>query len=394
LCISYEILAIPAEGSEPFWVDTECMSFDSHWVNTPPTAPTARPRGNRVVALLLVLAMSVGGGIVGGLIGANSSDNFSNGGPLVTAAPIKPENIGKTDIARAAATIAPSIVTIDSLSGTGESVGTGIIVTSDGEILTNNHVVEGATSVRVRLNGTTAPIMAKVIAGDAGNDLALIKLVNAKGLTAATFADPESIAVGDPVVAVGYALALDGGPSVTSGIVSALNRTLTDSSGALNALIQTDAAISSGNSGGPLINLNGQVVGINTAVANGDNNTAANNIGFAIGVAEVQRVAALLRAEVGGTVREQGYLGISLTDRKDGGAGAVVAEVQADSPADKAGLKVKDIVLQINGQAITGQGALIAIVRDSAPGDVIKITVERDGVAKDLSATLVARPKE
>ena len=393
-CISYQILASPVAGSQPIWVDTEGMSFDSHWANTPPAAPTARPRGNRVVALLLVIAMSLGGGIIGGLIGANSSSSSSNGGPLVTAAPIKPENIGKTDIARAAAAIAPSIVTIDSLSGSGESVGTGIIVSSDGEILTNNHVVEGATSVRVRLNGTTAPIMAKVIAGDAGNDLALIKLVNAKGLTAATFADPESIAVGDPVVAVGYALALDGGPSVTSGIVSALNRTLTDSSGALNALIQTDAAISSGNSGGPLINLNGQVVGINTAVANGDNNTAANNIGFAIGVAEVQRVAALLRAEVGGTVREQGYLGISLTDRKDGGAGAVVAEVQADSPADKAGLKVKDIVLQINGQAITGQGALIAIVRDSAPGDVIKITVERDGVAKDLSATLVARPKE
>ncbi|CAB4368418.1 MAG: PDZ domain-containing protein [Actinobacteria bacterium] len=370
------------------------MSFESHWADTPPAAPAARPRGNRVVALLLVLAMSVGGGIVGGLIGANSSDSSSTGGPLVTAAPVKPENVGKTDIARAAATIAPSIVTIDSLTGTSESVGTGIIVTSDGEIITNNHVVEGATSVRVRLNGTTSPISAKVLATDSGNDLALIKLDNAKGLTVATFADPASIAVGDPVVAVGYALALDGGPSVTSGIISALSRTLTDSSGALNGLIQTDAAISSGNSGGPLINLNGQVVGINTAVANGDSNTAANNIGFAIGVAEVQRVASLLRAEAGGTAREQGYLGISLTDRKDGGAGAVVAEVQADSPADKAGLKVNDIVLQINGQAITGQGALIAIVRDSAPGDVIKITVERDGKPKDLSATLVARPKE
>ena len=369
------------------------MSFEPHWANTPPAAPAARPRGNRVVALLLVLAMSLGGGIIGGLIGANSSSS-SNGGPLVTAAPIKPENIGKTDIARAAATIAPSIVTIDSLSGTGESVGTGIIVTSDGEILTNNHVVEGSTSVRVRLNGTTAPIMAKVLATDAGNDLALIKLVSAAGLTAATFADPESIAVGDPVVAVGYALALDGGPSVTAGIISALNRTLTDDNGALNGLIQTDAAISSGNSGGPLINLNGQVVGINTAVANGNSSTAANNIGFAIGVAEVQRVAALLRADAGGEVRAQGYLGISLSDRSDGGAGAVVSEVQADSPADKAGLKVNDIVLQINGQAITGQGALIAIVRDSAPGDVIKIKVERDGVAKDLTATLVARPKE
>ena len=165
------------------------MSFDSHWANTPPVAPAARSRGNRVVALLVVLAMSLGGGVIGGLIGASSSNSSSNGGPLVTAAPIKPENIGKTDIARAAATIAPSIVTIDSLSGSGESVGTGIIVSSDGEILTNNHVVEGATSVRVRLNGTTAPIMAKVIAGDAGNDLALLKLTNASGLTAATFAD-------------------------------------------------------------------------------------------------------------------------------------------------------------------------------------------------------------
>jgi putative serine protease PepD len=140
--------------------------------------------------------MSLGGGIIGGLIGANSSNSSSNGGPLVTAAPIKPENIGKTDIARAAATIAPSIVTIDSLSGSGESVGTGIIVSSDGEILTNNHVVEGATSVRVRLNGTTAPITAKVIAGDAGNDLALIKLVNASGLTAATFAGADGTPAG------------------------------------------------------------------------------------------------------------------------------------------------------------------------------------------------------
>ena len=370
------------------------MSFDSHWANTPPAAPAARPRNNRVVALLLILAVSVGGGIVGGFIGANSSTSSSSGGPLVTAAPIKPESIGKTDIARAAATIAPSVVTIDSLSGSGESVGTGIIVTSDGEILTNNHVVEGATSVRVRLNGTTAPITAKVIAGDAGNDLALIKLVNSKGLTAATFADAESIAVGDPVVAVGYALALDGGPSVTSGIVSALNRTLTDSNGALDGLIQTDAAISSGNSGGPLINLNGQVIGINTAVANGNSGRAANNIGFAIGVAEVQRVAALLRADAGGKVRAQGYLGVSLTDRQDGGAGAVVAEVQADSPADKAGIKVNDIVLEINGKVISGQGALIAVVRDSAPGDVLKIKVERDGAMKDLTAKLVARPKE
>ena len=370
------------------------MSFESHWTNTPPAAPaSSRSRSSRVLALALVLIIAFGAGVVGGVVGSSSTSTSSNN-KLVTASTINPKDVGDTNIARAVAVIAPSVVTIDSVSSNSESVGTGVIISSDGEILTNNHVVEGSTDVRVRLAGATSPITAKVLATDASNDLALIKLVDVKGLTAATFADESSIAVGDTAVAVGYALALDGGPSVTAGIVSALNRTLTDSSGALNGLIQTDAAISSGNSGGPLINLKGQVIGINTAVANGDSSTAANNIGFAIGVAEVQRVAKILHGETDGNVRAQGYLGISLGDRKDGGSGAVISEVQADSPADKAGLKVNDIVLQINGQLITGQGALIAIVRDSSPGDVIKIQVERDGIKKDITATLVARPKE
>jgi S1-C subfamily serine protease len=140
--------------------------------------------------------------------------------------------------------------------------------------------------------------------------------------------------------------------------------------------------------------LQGQVVGINTAVATSDYVSSANNIGFAIGVAEVQRVADILQAEASGTKRAQGYLGISLSDRNDGGSGAVISEVQADSPADKAGIKVQDIVLEINDQAVTGQGALIAIIRDSQPGDTVTIVVERDGVRKTLTATLVSRPAE
>jgi S1-C subfamily serine protease len=108
----------------------------------------------------------------------------------------------------------------------------------------------------------------------------------------------------------------------------------------------------------------------------------------------VQRVADILQAEASGTKRAQGYLGISLTDRNDGGSGAVISEVQADSPADKAGIKVQDIVLEINDQAVTGQGALIAIIRDSQPGDTVTIVVERDGVRKTLTATLVSRPAE
>jgi S1-C subfamily serine protease len=376
------------------------MSTDAHWINTPPQAPrSARPRSQRVAALALVIAVSMGGGIIGGLIaGSTSSDTSSSNSPLVTAPKVDQSKVGNTSIAKAAAVIAPSVVTITNTTADGGDTGTGIIVSSDGEIITNNHVVEGSTDLKVRLSGATDAVEARILSTDPGNDLALIKLVNASGLTAATFADPASLAVGDTVIAVGYALALDGGPSVTSGIISALNRTLTDTDGALDGLIQTDAAISSGNSGGPLINLDGQVVGVNTAVYNSSNSTAANNIGFAIGVAEVQRVVNILRGDSKGSTpnqsRTQGYLGIGLGDRRDGGSGAVITEVQADSPADKAGLKVNDVVVAINGRTVTGQGALIAAIRDSAPGDKVTITVDRDGSKKELVATLTTRPAE
>jgi putative serine protease PepD len=336
--------------------------------------------------------MAFGGGIIGGIIGSSlDSSNGAGSSPLITAAPINPVDIGNTNIAQAAGVIAPSVVTISSESGTG----TGIIVSADGEVLTNQHVIDGADEVQVRLFGATSPITADVLAEDEGNDLALLKLRDQSGLTPAVFADPESIAVGDQVVAVGYALALDGGPSVTSGIISALNRTLQlDSEVFLNALIQTDAAISSGNSGGPLINLRGEVVGVNTAVANGGFNSSANNIGFAIGVAEVTRVAEILRATKDGVSRPQGFLGISLGSRNDGGSGAVIGEVTSGSPAAVAGLEVGDIVLEINDQPITGDTSLVAIIRDSAPGDEVEIVVERDGVMRTLTATLTARERQ
>ena len=372
------------------------MTNEHHWIHTPPQLPAAEKnrRGGR--GILVVLASVILGFLAGVAGGSVASDRNNDGGnsPVVTAAKVDQAKVGNTSVAKAAAVISPSVVTIDATSNDGEAIGTGIIITADGEIVTNNHVVEGATTVNVVLSGDTEPRKAKVLATDPANDLGLIKLENATGLTAATFADPESLAVGDPVVAVGYALDLDGGPSVTSGIISALNRTMQNDNGALNRLIQTDAAISSGNSGGPLINMEGQVVGINTAVARSTDTSAANNIGFAISVGEVKRVVEVLRSEATGTKRAQGYLGIALGDRSDGGVGAVVSEVAADSPADKAGLKVNDIVLQVNGQPITGQGALIGIIRDAAPGDKVEIIVERGTKRLTLNATLVARPSE
>lgn len=374
------------------------MSFEPDWINTPPqltTEPTPRRKG-RLGSLALALVVGLFGGFIGGAFadGVTDGSTESGGGPVVTAAKVDQAKVGNTSVAKAAAVISPSVVTVDSLGNDGESIGTGIIISSDGDVVTNAHVVEDSTEVRVVLNGETEPRKARVLAADAGNDLALVRIENVTGLTAATFADPASLAVGDQVVAVGYALDLDGGASVTSGIISALNRTMQNEDGALNALIQTDAAISSGNSGGPLINMEGHVVGINTAVYRSTDTSAANNIGFAISVGEVKRVIEVLRTEAAGEKRAQGYLGIALSDRTDGGVGAVVSEVASDSPAENAGLKVRDIILQVNDQPITGQGALIGTIRDATPGDEVEIVLERDGERITVKATLVARPSE
>ena len=344
-------------------------------------------------------------GLLGGVFGAYvaqdidfGNSNSNDAVTQITSAPVVVASgesvVGDTVIAKVAERLAQSVVTITTTitesAGGGSAVGTGVVLTSDGEILTNAHVVEDAESVVMRFAGETEPRVAKVLASDAGNDLALLK-VNATGLTAATFAKPGSVAIGDTVVAIGYALALDGGPTVTSGIVSALKRTIQTDSGALNSLIQTDAAISSGNSGGPLVNLKGEIVGINTAVARGDAESSANNIGFSISVDEVLIVIEQLRAQAKGEDRQQGFLGVGLAAREDGGQGAIITDVQSGSPAEKAGIVVDDVVLAVDGEPIDGQAGLVAAIRDAVPGQTVKIEIFRDGKRLTFEATLIAR---
>jgi putative serine protease PepD len=293
--------------------------------------------------------------------------------------------------------IQPSVVTIIAITeagmNPGRATGTGVVITSDGDILTNDHVVDGADNVSVLFAGDTEPTPATVLAVDVGNDLALIH-VDKTGLTPAVFADPDSIDIGDEVVAVGFALDLDGGPTVTRGIVSALNRTIVSGDGALDGLIQTDTAISSGNSGGPLVNTRGQVIGINTAVFQSSSEVAANNVGFSISVAEALPVIEELRAQANGQARTEGYLGVSVLDRNDGGLGAMIAEVSPGSPADLAGMEVNDVVIEADGSPVDGQPALVAAIRDKSPGDTIKIDVLRDGERITLTATLIERPTQ
>ena len=355
----------------------------------------------RFGVVLVAAVFGLFGGIIGAYVAQEANlvdlDNSDSTTQITSAPVVVAEDDGLSGgslIAQVAERLANSVVTIsttvDDDFGGGRGVGTGVVLTSDGEILTNAHVIEDATEVVVRFAGETEPRVAKILASDLGNDLALIK-VDVTGLTAATFAKPGSVQIGDTVVAIGYALALDGGPTVTSGIVSALKRTIETDSGALNSLIQTDAAISSGNSGGPLVNLKGEVVGINTAVARGDSESAANNIGFSISVDEVLIVIEQLREQAKGTVREEGFLGVGLAAREDGGQGAIITNVQPGSPADKAGILIDDVVLAVDGEPIDGQAGLVAAIRDAEPGQTVKIEIFRDGERLVFEATLIAR---
>ena len=369
----------------------------------PPPPKTKSRRKLRALALaLVVVAIGFGSGILGTIaadewnitIGSTRISGSSNV-PLVTSEVDSDDpSLGTTVVAQVVNMLADSVVTINSqisdASGEGEASGTGVVLTSDGEILTNAHVVEGATKVSVRFAGETEPRTATVLASDPGNDLALLK-INATNLKPATFAQPGTIRIGDQVIAIGYALALDGGPSVTSGIISALKRTIITESGALNGLIQTDAAISSGNSGGPLVNLRGEVVGINTAVARSDDNQAANNVGFSISVDEIGPVLEQLRSQASGVARQEGFLGVGLAARTDGGQGAIITSVQPESPASLAGIQQDDIVLSVDGEPIDGQAGLVAAIRDAAPGQTVEIEILRGVKRLTVKATLVAR---
>ena len=267
-----------------------------------------------------------------------------------------------------------------------------MIVTADGEILTNAHVVGDATTVHVRLNGESEPREAAVVIADPSRDLALLR-VEADGLNPATFAAPHDVRIGDEVLAIGYALDLDGDPTVTLGIVSSLDRTLATETGALKGLIQTDAAISSAATRvARWSTRSGEVVGLTTLVSSTDIGSTANGLGFAISTAELLPAMELLRAEANGEVAASGYLGVQLEGRRDGGSGALVADVVPGSAAAEAGIKVGDVVVAVDGEPITGQAGLVATIRTRAPGERAEVSLIRDGVPLEVTAVLGERP--
>jgi S1-C subfamily serine protease len=263
----------------------------------------------------------------------------------------------------------------------GEAAGSGFVLSQDGYIVTNNHVVDGASDMSVTLDdGTTEK--ATLVGADPRADLAVLH-IGRTDLTPLTLGDSDKIRVGDAVVAIGNALDLGAEPTVTGGLISAKDRTITEPNGSvLVDLMQTDAAISPGNSGGPLLDMSGRVVGINTAVAG-----QGQNIGFAIAINRASQLIDQLR---NGEVPQHALLGVTTQPNADGESGAVVVSVQAGSAADEAGIEVGDVITHLDGDAVSGPEDLAAFIAGHQPGDKVTVAFERDGKAQTLDVTLGA----
>ena len=359
-----------------------------------PDVPTATPskRSRGAVVGVIVLAAVIGAGLF--LAGYAIADRADPGTRL-------PRIRGKgLDVGAILARVQPSVVSIQ--AGEASSLyggsGSGVIVESDGLILTNNHVIEGSSELRVQLNDGTTEV-AQLVGASPDDDIAVIR-IHRSGLTAATLGSSDELRVGDDVLAIGNALNLGGTPSVTRGIVSAVGRRIDTGTEQLDHLIQTDAAINPGNSGGPLVNARGEVVGLNTAIIRD-----AQNIGFAIAIDPIRSLIRDLEKGKAPISGDQAFLGVGTVDvgssqlsdavRQQYGVtvdkGAFVQEVDPDRAAGKAGMKVGDVIVAVDGTPIASSDDLGAVIRRQQPGDAVAVIVERKGARRRLTVALGRR---
>ncbi|MDQ1516019.1 MAG: serine protease Do [Actinomycetota bacterium] len=368
----------------------------------PDLAPPARPVGGRRPFLLAAATGAVVGALVAGLVVAAVKDGRKSPSGRSVTFSANTSKIARTgDIQEILAKVEPAVVSIrtrtlslgDFLKPVpGEGAGTGFVIGSDGVIVTNNHVVAGAQSIEV-VFADDRKMPARVLGKDPTTDLAVVK-VDASDLPTAALGDSDQLKVGDDVVAIGNALALEGGPTVTRGIVSAENRTITAENGVrLEHVLQTDTAINPGNSGGPLVNSAGEVVGINTAVA-GD----AQNIGFSIAITPAKPIIDELRQ---GTTRSRPFLGVKMFTVTPSIAeqlgikaqsGALVADVTAGSGAEVAGVRNGDVITSVDGKEVKAAEDVTSVVGAHKPGDQIKVTYRRGDETKDADVKLGERP--
>jgi putative serine protease PepD len=381
----------------------------------PPTWPPAPPgrgddsaprKGGARTALIGGLAGALVGALVaGGLVSVlddNDSTPVRSNGSLTSPATSPTQTarqpIVPNDISSLLDAVRPAVVRIDvgDVRSGSAATGTGFIIDSSGVIVTNAHVVAGEDKVTVVL-ADGQQLAGTVVGEDDVDDLAVVKVDDGANLPTVELGDSDQVRVGDPVVAIGNALGMSegSGATVTTGIISGLDRIVRVENETLFDAIQTDAAINPGNSGGPLLDMNGRVIGINSAIASPD---TSNNVGFAISIDSAKQIIDDLRE---GKTPQIAFLGVStetvtpdLASDVGADSGAVVIDVTSGSAAGKAGLQEGDVIVELDGKKITSFEQVASTVRKHQPGDTIKVVVVRDGKQQSLDVTLGKRPND
>jgi S1-C subfamily serine protease len=395
----------------------------SRW-SGPPMPPPRRPRTVLSAVLAGLLLLSGGIGIGWGLtrnVGTNSSQTMQT--PIETAPPASSSTSQNLSLQAIEARVDPAIVDIVSIFdpadlGTGsssgsarrsEGAGTGMIVTSSGQVLTNNHVIEGSTSLKVFIEGRSATYGAKVIGADPTHDVALIQIEGVSGLPTVTLADASNLTVGQRVVAIGNALGRGGKPTATEGSITDLDQSITAGGGNstpehLTGLIQMDASISPGDSGGAVVNSAGQVVGMITASARVSRSQQSSNIGYAITVTAALDVVNHIRSGQGSDtiiLGEAGFIGVEVQDLDAAAAarlglnlssGVLVTGVISGTPAAQAGLSRNVVITAVNGERIESVDALGPSIHAHKPGERIQVTWVDGNGSHTATVTLIAGP--
>ena len=373
------------------------------WAPPQPPPPTSVwSRIAAYVVLIAVVAAAAGAGIGWSLARAVNTHQIAQSttqtpAPITPTTPITPVTPGtgssNASAAAIAARVGPAIVDINTTLGSSQAAGTGMLISSTGEILTNNHVVSGSTSITITVEGQSSTFTAHVVGVDVSQDVAVIQIdQSVSGLPTVTFADSSSLQVGDTVVTLGNALGQGGAPHVTQGQVTALNQTITASEGAgsaetLSGMIQSDAVIYQGDSGGALVNSSSQVVGMITAGQAQGFRSAASDTGYAIASNTAIGVVNRIRAHEQAadlTYGQVGYLGVAVQTIDASAAsqlglnvssGALVtAAPLAGTPAASAGITRGAVITKVGGSAVTSSDTLGTAVKSHKPGDTVAVT--------------------
>ncbi len=363
----------------------------------PHTAPAGPPPQRRGPLRALkrarngVLALLVTAGLIGGGVFAGSRlDGDETPAASTAALPAVSGRAAQTDVNTIYATASKGVVSVQVGNGSGTASGTGFVLDANGTIVTNAHVVSTARQAQIRFDDGDRPVSARVVGTDPSSDLAVLKVdpADTGRLTPLPLADSDDVRVGDAAIAIGFPLGLD--KTATSGIVSGTGRQIEAPNGfSIDEVIQTDAPINPGNSGGPLIDAKGRVVGVNSQIATAGGGNGNVGIGFAVPSNTVREIVPRLQS---GQSIERPYLGLS-TSASGNGRGVVVAEATAGGPAQRAGLRIGDVVVRVDGEAIAEPDDVAKAIADNQPGDRVSVEVRRGGAAETLIVELANRPE-